>query len=266
MAFTDTNDTTTTSSGAPLAGRVAVVTGATSGIGAATARRLAADGASVALLGRREDRLRALADDLEPRAGEGVLARPTDVSDPDAIARAADDIRSALGRVDLVVANAGAMLAAPFERADTREWDRMLDLNVRGLLRTGRAFADDLIAAAAEGGRADLVHVGSIGGHVVFPAYAVYGATKAAVAHLTRNLRAELGPRGVRVKNVEPGLVATELGEDMRDDAGREVLERLRRDVPSLAPADIAGAIAFAVAAPPRVNVAELIVVPTAQG
>ena len=110
------------------------------------------------------------------------------------------------------------------------------------------------------------MHVGSVGGHLVFPTYAVYGATKAAVAHLTRNLRAELGPRGVRVKNVEPGLVATELGDDMSDDAGREVLDRMRSEIPSLAPGDIANAIAFAVAAPPRVNIAELIVVPTAQG
>jgi NADP-dependent 3-hydroxy acid dehydrogenase YdfG len=165
-----------------------------------------------------------------------------------------------------VVANAGAMLAAPFETADVAEWDRMLDVNVRGLLLTGRAFADDLLAAAADGRPADLVHVGSIGGHSVFPTYAVYCATKAAVAHLTRNLRAELGPRGVRVKNVEPGLVATELGNDMADPAGREFLFEMRAQIPSLEPGDIADAIAYAVGAPPSVNVAELIVLPTRQG
>jgi len=125
--------------------------------------------------------------------------------------------------------------------ADVAEWDHMLDVNVRGLLRTGRAFAADLLAVAADGRPADLVHVGSIGGHEMFPDYGVYCATKAAVAHLTRNLRSELGPKGVRVKSVEPGIGA-------------------------LVPADIADAIAFAVGLPANVNVAELIVLPTKQG
>jgi NADP-dependent 3-hydroxy acid dehydrogenase YdfG len=247
----------------PLAGRVAVVTGATSGIGAATAARLLADGAAVALVGRREERLDELAVFLDD---DGAVPIAADVTDPDAVDRVAETVRAKLGRVDLVVANAGVMLGAPFEAADVAEWDRMLDVNVRGLLRTGRAFADDLLAAAAEGLPADLVHVGSVGGHLAFPSYGVYCATKAAVAHLTRNLRAELGPRGVRVKVVEPGLVATELGDDMSHDAGREVLARLRGQIAALDPADIADAIAYAVAAPPRVNVAELIVVPTTQG
>jgi NADP-dependent 3-hydroxy acid dehydrogenase YdfG len=260
MSITDALPSTDTRT-RPLTGRVAVVTGATSGIGAATARRLAADGAAVALLGRREERLRELAADIT-----GAHVQVVDVSDHDSLAGAADSIRRELGRVDLVVANAGVMLAAPFETADTAEWEQMLDTNVGGLLATGRAFASDLIAAAAEGGPADLVHVGSIGGHQVFPHYAVYGATKAAVAHLTRNLRAELGPRGVRVKNVEPGIVMTELGDGMQDAENRERLAEWRRAVGPIAPADIAAAIAFAVAAPPQVNVAELIVLPTRQG
>ncbi len=242
-----------------LTGRAAVVTGATSGIGAATARRLAADGARVALIGRREDRLKALAAEI------GGVAAVADVADQEAMGRAADAIRAELGRVDLVVANAGVMLAAPFESAQTAEWAQMLDTNVAGLLWTGRAFADDLLAAAAEGS-ADLVHVGSIGGHMVFPTYAVYAATKAAVAHLTRNLRAELGPRGVRVKQVEPGLTGTDLGAEMLDAPAREQLAEMRETIVPIAPEAIADAIAYAVSAPADVNVAELIVLPTRQG
>ena len=262
MTLTDTQ--TTQETGArPLAGRVAVVTGATSGIGAATARRLAADGASVALIGRRDERLRDLVAELEGAASVPIA---TDVTDPEALERLAETVRVELGPVDLVVANAGVMLAAPFEQANTAEWDRMLDTNVRGLVHTGRAFAHDLLDAAAEGGPADLVFVGSIAGHQVFPNYGVYGATKAAVAHLTRNLRTELGPRGVRVKNVEPGLVGTELGDDMQDAGIREALSDWRSDIGALSPDHIADAIAYAVAAPPQVNVAELIVLPTTQG
>jgi NADP-dependent 3-hydroxy acid dehydrogenase YdfG len=250
----------------PLAGRVAVVTGATSGIGAATARRLASDGSAVAIVGRREERLRDLAAELRDDTEAEIVRFTADVSDRDAVERTAEAIRGRLGRVDLVVANAGVMLPAPFEQADTIEWDRMIDTNVRGLLATGRAFAPDLLATAAEGGQADLVHVGSVGGHMVFENYAVYNATKAAVAHLTRNLRAELGPRGVRVKNVEPGLVRTELGDHASDAGIRESLAEWRDEVGPLPPEDIADAIAFAVAAPARMNVAELIVLPTAQG
>ncbi|WP_204040633.1 SDR family oxidoreductase [Acrocarpospora phusangensis] len=238
------------------------MTGATSGIGAATARRLARDGAAVAVLGRRDDRLKELAYEIEGHALPVVV----DVTDRAAMERVAPLIREDLGRVDVVVANAGVMLPAPYEEAAVEEWESMIATNVNGVLYTGRAFAADLLAAAAEGRPADLVHVGSIGGHNVFPNYAVYGATKAAVAHLTRNLRTEFGPRGVRVRTIEPGLVATELGEDMRDEAQREHLARWRADVPPLESEDIADVIAYTVAAPARMNVARVEVLPTRQG
>lgn len=245
-----------------LNGRVAVVTGATSGIGAATARRLAEGGASVALVGRRESRLKELATGI----GANALPVAADVGDLDAMRAAAATVRAAFGRVDLVVANAGVMLAAPFESAETAEWDQMIGTNVNGLLYTGRAFIDDLLAAAADGRPADLVHVGSIGGHTVFPNYGVYTATKAAVAHLTRNLRTEFGPRGVRVKNVEPGFVLTELGDGMLDPGQRETLAQWRDSIEVLTPQDVADAIAYITAAPTRVNLAEVVIVPTQQG
>ncbi|MEK8172673.1 SDR family oxidoreductase [Streptomyces sp. M19] len=250
----------------PLAGRVAVVTGATSGIGAGTARELAAGGAAVALVGRRADRLTGLAAELTEAGAPAALPLPADVTDPAALARAAEAVRAELGRPDLVVANAGVMLGGAFESTDTAEWDRMLDVNLRGLLTTGRVFADDLIAAAADGGPADLVHIGSVASEVVFPDYAVYGATKAAVAQLSRNLRAALGPRGVRVRTVEPGIVLTELGADISDQRARDVLADLRTAFRSLAPEDIGATVAYAAAAPPHVNIAEMVVVPTPQG
>ncbi|MFE1774739.1 SDR family oxidoreductase [Streptomyces sp. NPDC059008] len=250
----------------PLTGRVAVVTGASSGIGAATARRLAAGGAHVALLGRREDRLTDLADRLRATATGALLPVAVDVTDPEALDTAARAVVSALGPVDLVVANAGVMLGAPFETARTDEWDRMIDVNLRGLLHTARAFTDGLLAAAADGRPADLVQVGSVAGHALYPNWSVYCATKSAVAHLTRNLRAELGPRGVRVKNVEPGVTVTELGADMHDADLRTSLARMRTDLRPLAAEDIAEAIAFAVSVPPHVNIADMVVVPVQQG
>ncbi|WP_233159852.1 SDR family oxidoreductase [Pseudonocardia sp. MH-G8] len=243
-----------------LTGRIAVVTGASSGIGAATARALAAGGARVAVLARRADRIEALAKEIDG------LAVPADVTDPASLARAAATVRASLGAPDLVVANAGVMLGAPFATAEPAEWHAMVDTNVTGLLHTGKAFVDDLLAAAADGRPADLVHVGSIASHAVFPAYAVYSATKAGVAALTRGLRVELGPRGVRVRAVEPGMTESELGETMLDSAGRDALEEFRRTVGPIPAGAIAEAIAWSAAAPPRVNVAELVVLPTAQG
>ncbi|MVU81783.1 SDR family NAD(P)-dependent oxidoreductase [Nocardia sp. ET3-3] len=245
---------------APLADRIAVVTGASSGIGAATARRLAADGARVALLARRVDRIKELAAEISG------LAVEADVRLQDSVLAAARTVRGELGRPDLVVANAGVMLPAPFDTSDTAEWDQMISTNVNGLLYTSRAFADDLLAAAAEGRTADLVHVSSIGAHVVFANYGVYGATKAAVSHLSRILRAEFGPRGLRVHNLEPGLVTTELGDTMEDRGQFEALAEWRERNQSLPATDIADIIAFSTALPRRVNIADLVVLPTVQG
>ncbi|MGC0415871.1 SDR family oxidoreductase [Embleya sp. AB8] len=251
----------------PLHGRVAVVTGAGSGIGAATARALAAAGADVAVLGRRADRLAALAEECASDVGGGVvLPVPADVCDRAELRRAADRIRARFGPVDLVVASAGVMLGGAFESAETAEWDRMVDVNLNGLLDTGRVFADDLLAAAAAGRPADLVHIGSLGGQRPFPGWSVYCATKAAVAHLSRGLRAEFGPRGVRVKNVEPGVTLTELGDDMQDAASREALGAMRAALTPMSAEDVGAVIAYAVAAPAHVNLAELLLVPTAQG
>ncbi|MFJ5230488.1 SDR family oxidoreductase [Kitasatospora sp. NPDC088391] len=243
--------------------RTAVVTGAASGIGEATARRLAADGARVALLARRADRLAALAAELGPNA----LPVAADVTDQDSVDAARERVAAAFGPVDLVVNAAGVMLPNPVDDGRIDEWTRMLDTNVTGVLRVIRAFGPDLVAAAAAGATADLVTVSSIGAHVVFPGYAVYGATKAALTQLAAGLRTEYGPRGVRVTNIEPGLTDTELGSHIDNPAlGPDgQLGAMFDAIGPLAPADVADLVGYAASRPRHVNLRHLVVLPTRQ-
>lgn len=244
----------------PLTGRVAVVTGASSGIGAATARALAAGGAKVALLARRRDRLDALADEL----GSHALALTADVETTDGLADAADAVAARLGRADLLVANAGIMQPVAFERLTEGDWRRELDVNVSGVLATIHAFLPALLAAA-EDGTADVVTTSSIAARVRFPGYAVYGATKAAVTALAEGLRVDLSPRGVRVTNIEPGLVATELQGNVADADHHVALETWLADVPPIEARHVGELIAYLTSRPKDVNVPQLTILPTHQ-
>jgi NADP-dependent 3-hydroxy acid dehydrogenase YdfG len=141
----------------------------------------------------------------------------------------------------------------------------MLDTNVTGVLRVIRAFNGDLLAAAAEGRTADLVNISSIGAHVAFPNYAVYGATKAALTYLSQSLRTELGPRGVRVTNIEPGLTETELGSHIDNARLSEELDGMFGAIGSLSSEEIADVVAYVTSRPPHVNLRQVIVLPTAQ-
>ncbi len=247
-----------------LATRTAVVTGAASGIGAAVARQLAAGGARVALLARRTDRLEALAADITA-AGGRALTVTADVTDQASVDAAAKAVHDAYGRVDLVVNNAGVMLPNPLADGRLDEWTRMIDTNLTGALRVIRAFTADLTAAAADGRTADLVNVSSIASHVLFPDYAVYGATKAALTQLSAALRTELGPLDVRVSTVEPGLTDTELGGHIDNPELREQLGGMFDAMPALAAEDIADVIAYTVSRPRHVNLRQSIVLPTRQ-
>jgi NADP-dependent 3-hydroxy acid dehydrogenase YdfG len=247
-----------------LSGRTAVVTGASSGIGEATARLLAANGAKVALLSRRADRLTDLAAKIVADGGQ-ALAVAVDVADAASVAAGAAAVREAFGRVDLVVNNAGVMLPNPITDVRADEWARMIDINLTGAVRVIGEFAPDLIAAAAEGGAADLIDISSVAAHLVFPTFAVYGATKAALTHLSANLRAELGPQDVRVTNVEPGLVDTELREHMDYAQATELVDGLFESMGSLHPGDLADLIAYVASRPRHVNLGQVVILPTRQ-
>lgn len=248
----------------PLAGRVAVVTGASSGIGEATAELLAERGAEVALLARRADRLDALAARIEKDGGT-ALALPVDVTDAAALTAAAARIESELGTVDLLFNNAGVMLPSAVEDLRTDLWQRQIDLNITGLMNAIGAFTPQLIRAAGEKGVADLVNTSSIAAEGVFANFAVYTGSKAYVSHMSRNLRAELGPRNVRVSAVQPGIVESELREHVTDDAANAWLADAIAAIDVLESADIAAAVAYLAAQPTRVNIPEITIMPTAQ-
>ncbi|MGW1166518.1 SDR family oxidoreductase [Streptomyces sp. NPDC002550] len=247
-----------------LSGRTAVVTGAASGIGEAVALQLAAEDARVALLARRADRLQELVDKIRAGGGE-ALAVTADVTDDASVTAARDLVHETFGTVDLVVNNAGVMLPNPVADGRLDEWQRMLDTNVTGALRIIRAFTADLVGAAGEGRTADLVNVSSIGAHLTFPNYAVYGATKAAVTHLSNNLRSELGPLDVRVTNIEPGLTETELATHIDSAELSGQLDGMLDAIGSLSAAEVADVVAYATSRPRHVNLRQIMVLPTRQ-
>ncbi|MFF4948172.1 SDR family oxidoreductase [Streptomyces chattanoogensis] len=247
-----------------LSGRTAVVTGAASGMGEATARLLAAHGARVALLARRGDRLTDLTEKITADGGQ-ALAVQVDVTDQESIAHATQRIHRAYGQADLVVNSAGVMLPNPIAEGRDDEWTRMIDTNLTGALRIIRAFVPDLIAAAADGRPADLINISSIGAHVTFPNYAVYGATKAALTHLSASLRTELGPSNVRVTNIEPGLTGTELGGHIDNTELSRQLDGMFTAMDALTADDIADLIAYTTSRPARVNLRQVVILPTQQ-
>ncbi|NUO41201.1 MAG: SDR family oxidoreductase [Streptomyces sp.] len=248
----------------PLSGRVAVVTGASSGIGEASAEHLASLGARVAVLARRAERLDDLVARIEKNGGQ-ALALTVDVTDAAAVQAAADRVMAELGCADLLFNNAGVMLPAPVEELATDQWRQQIDLNVNGLMHAIAAFTPQLVAAAARRGVADLINTSSIAAQNIFPTFAVYSATKAYVSHLSRHLRTELGPKNVRVSALEPGIVGTELQGHVTDEGARAWLDGARESMEWLVPQDIAETVGFIASLPPRVNVQQVTVMPTGQ-
>lgn len=240
---------------------MAVVTGASSGIGRAVAKALAGTGVGVVLAARRADRLEALADEID---GDGGHARsvPTDVTDRGAVEALVERTVDAMGSLDILVNNAGVMLLSPMEQVRVEEWERMVDVNVKGVL-FGLAAA---LPVMIEQGGGHVVNIGSLAGRRPFPGGAVYSATKFAVRSLTWGLQLELSAaKGVRMTDVQPGVVDTELTDHVTAPGVRKRFEDGWRGKRKLAPADVARAVLFAVTAPEHVNVNEILVRPTDQ-
>jgi len=244
-----------------LEGTVALVTGASSGIGAATARALAARGARIALVARRGDRLTALAAQI----GAGAVAVEADITDAAQAHDAVERTVAHFGRLDTVVNNAGLMLLGPIVGADASEWQRMLDINVAGLMYVTNAALPHLLAAAAGGPRhvADLVNISSVAGRFARLGAGAYNASKFAVNAFSESLRQEVTKRQLRVCVIEPGYVETELRSHNRP----EIIEQTAS---ALAPhplqaADIADAIAYVVTRAPHVAINEMLIRPTEQ-
>lgn len=255
---------TTQTSPRPLSSRVAVVTGASSGIGEASAEHLAQLGARVVVLARRADRLEQLVARIGKNGGQ-ALALAVDVTDAAAVRAAADRVAGEFGGADLLFNNAGVMLPAPLEELATDQWQHQIDLNITGLMNVIGAFTPQLVKAAEERGVADLINTSSIAAQNIFPNFAVYSATKAYVTHLSRHLRAELGAKKVRVSAIEPGIVATELQSHVTDDGALAWLEGSKETIEWLTPEDIAQTVAFVASLPPRANLQQVTIMPTAQ-
>ena len=248
-----------------LDGTVALITGASSGIGEATARALAAQGATVAAVARRKDRLDQLAQSITDNGGH-VLVLETDVTDQEQALAAVERTVTELGRLDIVINNAGVMLLGPASSAPLEEWNRMVALNLQGLLAITHAALPHLLAAAQDSPRrvADLVNISSVAGRVARNGSSVYNATKFAVGALSESLRQEFTGRHVRVAIVEPGAVTTELTSHLRPEIREQSMQRFA-GIERLQAEDIADAIQYIVTRPRHVAINELLVRPTEQ-
>ena len=244
-----------------LRDKVAIITGASSGIGEATARRLAESGARVVLAARRVERLEALAADIEHHQGTALVA-PTDVTDERSVQRLARMALDAFGRIDILINNAGIMPLSPISKLKVAEWDRMIDVNIKGVLYCVAATLPTMLEQRS----GHIINVTSVAGRRPFPSGTVYSATKFAVRAISQGLRLELSPiEGIRVTDIEPGVVATELTHHITDNETANRFQEMWAEKTPLESIDIAETILFVLSRPDHVNVNEILVRPTDQ-
>lgn len=244
-----------------LKGKIALVTGASSGIGAATARKLASLGVKVGVAARRRDRLDQLVAEIRAAGGEAI-ALQMDVTEQASVEAGARTLADTYGSIDIAFSNAGLMPISDVDQGKTDEWRQMVEVNINGVLNTTAA----VLPYMQKQGSGHLVNTSSIAGRKVFAGLAVYCATKHAVAAFSDGLRMEVAPKhNIRVTCIQPGAVESELFEHISDAGYRKQMEMLKDQMSFLKAEDIADTIVFALQAPAHVNVAEIFVLPTQQ-
>jgi NADP-dependent 3-hydroxy acid dehydrogenase YdfG len=242
-----------------IEGKVVVITGASSGNGEITARYLSNQGSTVVLGARRVDRLKSLAEEITRKGGK-ALAIPTDVTQYDQVKKLVDTAVRTYGRIDVMINNAGLMPHSPLERLKIDDWDRMIDVNLKGVLY-GIAAA---LPYMKQQGSGHIINVSSVAGHKVRPGSAVYAATKTAVLVISEGLRQEVKPYNIRTTVISPGAIATELPDSITEP---DIAENVRKFVKEVAlPAEsFARAVAFAMSQPEDMDVNEILFRPTKQ-
>jgi NADP-dependent 3-hydroxy acid dehydrogenase YdfG len=242
-----------------IEGKIVVITGASSGLGEATARLLSAQGAVLVLGARRVDRLQSLADELTGRGGK-ALAVCTDVTDCDQVKRLVDEAVQTYGGIDVMINNAGLMPLSPLERLKIEDWDRTIDVNIKGVLYGIAAALPHMIQQKS----GHIINVSSVAGHKVRPGNAVYAATKHAVRALSEGLRMEVKPYNIRTTVISPGAVATELPNSVTEPDVAKSIHNFYEE--NAIPADsFARAVVFAMSQPEDVDVNEILFRPTCQ-
>ncbi|MGG0305920.1 SDR family oxidoreductase [Priestia megaterium] len=238
--------------------KVVIITGASSGIGEATAKELASKGAQLVLAARREDRLKKLQEEIQKNGGQAIY-KVTDVASHEQMEELAEYALTEFGKIDVMVNNAGVMPLSPVYQKKINEWDSMIDINIKGVLYGIAA----VLPSMRERKEGHIINVSSIAGHLVFHASAVYSGTKFAVRAITEGLRKEEAPNNIRTTIISPGTISTELLESISDEELKSEIVEVSKI--GIEPASIARAVAFAIEQPSDVAINEMIVRPTIQ-
>ena len=244
-----------------IKGKTIIITGASSGIGEATAKKLSQEGANVVLSARREDRLNSLKDEIVKNGGLALVV-PADVTKKEDFKKVVSSTLEEFGSIDGIINNAGLMPLSYVKNLHTDEWDKMIDVNIKGVTNGVSAVLPTMMEQKS----GNIINISSSAAHKYYPGGAVYCATKAAVKMFTEGLRAELAPHyGINVTSIDPGFVSTELTDTITDDEIKKDMEPMFKELTPLQAEDIAEAIYYSLSQPKRANINDVYIMPTEQ-